>query len=268
MHVAVLSLSTHHHYACSCEWVPRILTAGNSSQELAEIFGTSDDEDTDDFPTDLTAILELSKPLSDIGGLLDTSDAKKFDASVFLNSIQESLQMENLSTTEKSTTSSAVEPGVGVANSTEGVKVESGGGKIKRETASSEEGVNEVIAPSEKEVKVKASAEKEQPSQLSSSGAESGGGSGSEEGGGAGGRPVRKSARLRSRMGLQSVAGTGTDKEEVKETIEKVGIGCYIHSTCNVNHLMHTHYIIITPQVTRKIVRWIGGKLYGQNKYT
>ena len=74
-----------------------------TSQELAEIFGTSDDED-EDFPFNLNSYLTVGKELGDIG--LPDSEPKRFDTSLlggtdsvlFLSSIQESLgpSMEQL----------------------------------------------------------------------------------------------------------------------------------------------------------------------------
>ena len=76
----------------------------SSSQELAEIFGTSDDED-DDFPFNLNP--NLNNTFADIG--LPSGDSKKFDGSLlteqdsglFLGSIQEPLGIEALSDPDK-----------------------------------------------------------------------------------------------------------------------------------------------------------------------
>ena len=129
------------------------LTTGNSShpsssQELAEIFGTSDDEDIDEFPFDLTSNLNLGKTsFTDIDmPVVATPDSKKFDSSllseqdsnIFLNSIQESLSMEDLAAPEKRLTPTD----------------SSGGGRVKREIAASDEGVIKVELDDKKTTEV------------------------------------------------------------------------------------------------------------------
>lgn len=68
----------------------------SASQELAEIFGTSDDED-EDFSFNLNSYLTVGKGLGDMG--LPESEPKRFDSTLlggtdsalYLSSIQESL---------------------------------------------------------------------------------------------------------------------------------------------------------------------------------
>ena len=179
-----------------------MVTGGNSSRELAEIFGTSDDEDTEDFPADLNAFLDLSKPLTDIGSLETDADPKKFDASVFLNSIQESLAMERGSTAEKNKST------VPVSNDS--------GREVKEERLSGVEGVKQEAAPSQKEAKSLTGEEKvkEEPS----SGPESGGDGSEREGGG--GMQLRKSTRISRRIvemreQTRQITGGRSRKKEV-----------------------------------------------------
>lgn len=87
-------------YTILCQ-LPLSLGADNSllpssSQELADIFGTSDDEDDVDFPFSLTSNLHIPKGYDDIS--LSAGDTKTFgnsllsndDSGLFLNNCQQS----------------------------------------------------------------------------------------------------------------------------------------------------------------------------------
>ena len=108
-----------------------------TSQELAEIFGTSDDED-EDFPFNLNSYLTVGKELGDIG--LPDSEPKRFDTSLlggtdsvlFLSSIQESLgpSMEHLPESG-STPEVKPSPKKEIGNGTSNERNGGGDGKIK-----------------------------------------------------------------------------------------------------------------------------------------
>lgn len=119
----------------------------SSSQELADIFGTSDDEDDIDFPFGLSTDLQVPKGYSDIA--LPEGGSKSFgsslltneDSGLFLNSFQPQVNEGERVTQANSMSAIAVNNVPVTAASTPG---------IKKESVANKESSNEEVGPAQK----------------------------------------------------------------------------------------------------------------------